>query len=173
MGLLQPESGLLFWMTLAFVVVFAVLAKFGFPVILRAIDERKAYIDTSLGSAREAERRLAEIETECRKLVAEAEAQRGEMLRAVAATREELLAEARRKAEAEGARLLAEARAAAETERQELLRDARRQVALLAVAVTEKMLRRKLTDEAAQSALAERMLDELKQSNDHVYRIDS
>ena len=32
MGLLLPESGLLFWMLLSFGVVFAVLAKYGFPV---------------------------------------------------------------------------------------------------------------------------------------------
>ena len=30
MGLLQPEPGLLIWMTLAFAVVFILLAKFGF-----------------------------------------------------------------------------------------------------------------------------------------------
>ena len=42
MGLLQPEAGVLFWMTLAFAVVFIVLARYGFPVIVRAIEERKA-----------------------------------------------------------------------------------------------------------------------------------
>lgn len=30
MGLLQPEAGVLFWMTLAFAVVFIVLARYGF-----------------------------------------------------------------------------------------------------------------------------------------------
>ena len=54
MGLLQPEAGLLFWMTLAFAVVFILLAKFGFPVILRSIDSRKEFIDSSLDAARAA-----------------------------------------------------------------------------------------------------------------------
>ena len=33
MNLMLPDSGLLFWMTLIFLVVFLILAKFGFPVI--------------------------------------------------------------------------------------------------------------------------------------------
>ena len=51
MGLLQPETGLLFWMTLAFGVVFVILAKYGFPVILKSIEERKDFISTSLAEA--------------------------------------------------------------------------------------------------------------------------
>ena len=41
MGLLQPESGLLFWMVISFGVVFVLLAKFGFPVITRMVEELK------------------------------------------------------------------------------------------------------------------------------------
>ena len=56
-------------MTLAFAVVFVLLAKFGFPVIVRAIESRKAYIDRSLDDAREAERRLRELDAEGRESV--------------------------------------------------------------------------------------------------------
>ena len=52
MGLLQPETGLLFWMVLAFGIVFFLVAKFGFPVIIKAIDSRKEYVDSSLSAAR-------------------------------------------------------------------------------------------------------------------------
>ena len=146
MGLLQPEAGLLFWMTLAFAVVFILLAKFGFPVILRSIDSRKEFIDSSLDAAREAERKLASLRAE------------GD----AAATREQLLREARRKADEEGERIVAAARAKAEAEREAILQDARHQVALLSIAVTEKMLRAKLDDEQAQTRLAEAMLDEME-----------
>ena len=144
MGLLQPEAGLLFWMTLAFAVVFILLAKFGFPVILRSIDSRKEFIDSSLDAAREAERKLASLRAEAD------------------ATREQLLREARRKADEEGERIVAAARAKAEAEREAILQDARHQVALLSIAVTEKMLRAKLDDEQAQTRLAEAMPDEME-----------
>ena len=54
MGLLTPDPGLLFWMIIVFGVVFFVLAKYGFPVIIKMVEDRKAYIDNSLKAAREA-----------------------------------------------------------------------------------------------------------------------
>ena len=54
MSLLVPDSGLLFWMVLSFGIVFFVLAKFGFPIITKMVDERKQYIDHSLIVAKEA-----------------------------------------------------------------------------------------------------------------------
>ena len=162
MGLLQPEAGVLFWMTLAFAVVFIVLARYGFPVIVRAIEERKAYIDRSLEEARAAERKLRELDAEGQAVRAAAERERGRILREAAETRDALLAEARRKADEEGARIVAAAREKAEGEREAILQDARHQVALLSIAITEKMLRERLDDEASQTRLAEKMLDELE-----------
>ena len=40
MSLLVPDSGLLFWMLLSFGIVFLVLAKFGFNVIVKMVHER-------------------------------------------------------------------------------------------------------------------------------------
>lgn len=54
MGLLQPESGLLFWMVISFGVVFVLLAKFGFPVITRMVEERRVYVEKSLEAAKQA-----------------------------------------------------------------------------------------------------------------------
>ena len=162
MGLLQPEAGVLFWMTLAFAVVFIVLARYGFPVIVRAIEERKAYIDRSLEEARAAERKLRELDAEGLAVRAAAERERGRIVREAAETRDALLAEARRRADEEGARIVAAAREKAEGEREAILQDARHQVALLSIAITEKMLRERLDDEASQTRLAEKMLDEME-----------
>ena len=162
MGLLQPEAGVLFWMTLEFAVVFIVLARYGFPVIVRAIEERKAYIDRSLEEARAAERKLRELDAEGQAVRAAAERERGRILREAAETRDALLAEARRRADEEGARIVAAAREKAEGEREAILQDARHQVALLSIAITEKMLRERLDDEASQTRLAEKMLDEME-----------
>ena len=63
-AILTPDLGLLFWMLLAFLVIFFVLAKFGFPVITNMVEERKAYIDDSLKKAHEANEKLANIQQE-------------------------------------------------------------------------------------------------------------
>ena len=62
MGLLTPDPGLLFWMVITFGVVFFILAKYGFPVILKTVEDRKAYIDNSLKAAREANEQAGQRE---------------------------------------------------------------------------------------------------------------
>ena len=58
-AILTPDFGLFFWMLVAFLVVFLLLAKFGFPVITGMVEERKNYIDESLRKAHEAQERGA------------------------------------------------------------------------------------------------------------------
>ena len=61
MSLLLPDSGLLFWMFVAFGIVFVILAKYGFPIIIRMVEDRKVYIDQSLEVAREANAQLSKL----------------------------------------------------------------------------------------------------------------
>ena len=65
MSLLTPDSGLLFWMIVSFGIVFVILSKYGFPVIIKAVEQRKAYIDNSLETARQANEQLAKSSTGC------------------------------------------------------------------------------------------------------------
>ena len=45
MELFKPEFGLVFWMFFVFVVLFAILAKYAWPYIIRSIDDRADLID--------------------------------------------------------------------------------------------------------------------------------
>jgi F-type H+-transporting ATPase subunit b len=162
MGLLQPEVGLLFWMTLAFAIVFIVLARFGFPVILKSVESRKAFISSSLTAAQEAKEKVARVETECQEMRKEAEAQRTEMLHQAAEHRNRLMEEARQEAGQERDRLIADARQRAESERKAILQEARGQVAMMAIALTERLLRSNLKDREQQTELAERILKEME-----------
>ena len=69
MGLLQPEAGLLFWMLLSFIVVFVILAKYGFPVITKMVEERRVFVEKSLEAAKEAKAQLDNIKTESEALL--------------------------------------------------------------------------------------------------------
>ena len=68
-SILTPDLGLLIWMLAAFLVVFFFLARFGFPVIIKMVDERKRYIDDSLSKAHEAAERLLNIKQEGEALI--------------------------------------------------------------------------------------------------------
>ena len=80
MSLLVPDSGLLFWMLLSFGIVFFVLAKYGFPVIVKMVNERKEYIDRSLVVAKEANEQLANLKAEGETIMAKAHEEQARIL---------------------------------------------------------------------------------------------
>ena len=160
-SILTPDLGLLFWMLLAFLVVFGILAKFGFPAIINMVDERNKYIDESLRKAHEAQERLANIEKEGESILQEAREKQAQILKEAAETRDAMVEKAQEKARAEGARLMDEAKAAIEQEKKAAIADIRQQVAALSVDIAEKVLRQNLKDDKSQMDLIDRMLDEV------------
>ena len=165
MGLLTPDPGLLFWMLVTFGVVFFLLAKYGFPIIIKAVEGRKAYIDNSLKSAREANEQLANVKQESEKILAQAREEQNRILSEAAVTRDRIIKDAQDRATVEGQRLMAEVKKQIETEKESAIRDIRRQVAVLSVGIAEKIMRGKLADEKEQNALIDRMLDEMIESS--------
>ena len=160
-AILTPDLGLLFWMLLAFLVVFGILAKYGFPAITNMVDERNRYIDESLRKAHEAQERLANIEKEGESILQEAREKQAQILKEAAETRDAIVEQAQQKARSEGARLLDEARTAIEQEKKAAIADIRQQVATLSVDIAEKVLRKNLKDDKSQMDLIDRMLDEV------------
>ena len=161
MSLITPDFGLFFWMTVVFLVVLFILWKWGFPVIVKMVDERKAFIDESLKKAHEANERLANIQKEGESILQEARAKQAQILKEAAETRDAIVEKAQDKAKAEGSRLLEEARAAIEQEKKAAIADIRQQVATLSVEIAEKVLRQNLRDDKAQMDLIDRMLDDV------------
>ena len=161
MSLITPDFGLFFWMTIAFILVFIILAIYGFPVIVKMVNDRKAFIDESLQKAHEANERLANIQKEGESILQEAREKQAQILREAAQTRDAIVEKAQDKARSEGARLLDEAKAAIEQEKKAAIADIREQVATLSVEIAEKVLKQNLKDDQSQMDLIDRMLDEV------------
>lgn len=165
MDLLIPDSGLLFWMTLVFIVVILILRKWGFPAIVKMVNDRKAFIDESLRKAHEANEKLANIQRESESILQEAREKQAVILKEAAETRDAIVEKAQQKAREEGSRLLNEAKAQVETEKQNAIRDIRAQVAELSVQIAEKVIRKKLSSDSKQMDLIDKLLDEVSVDN--------
>ena len=161
MSLITPDFGLFFWMTVVFLVVLFILWKYGFPVIVKMVDERKAFIDESLKKAHEANERLANIQKEGESILQEAREKQAQILKEAAETRDAIVEKAQDKARSEGARLLEEAKAAIEQEKKAAIADIREQVATLSVEIAEKVLKQNLKDDKSQMDLIDRMLNDV------------
>ena len=162
-SILTPDIGLLFWMFLAFVVVFFILAKFGFPAIIDMVENRKKYIDESLRKAHEASERLENIQPEGETILQEAREKQAFIMKEAAETRDAIVEKAQEKARDESARLLADAKKQIEIEKQNAIRDIRSQVAELSVQIAEKVLRERLSSDEQQMEMIDRLLDEVSE----------
>ena len=168
MDLLIPDSGLLFWMTIVFIVVFLILWKWGFSVIVKMVNDRKEYIDGSLKKAREANEKLANIQKEGELLLQQAREKQSEILKEASATRDAIVEKAQEKARDEGARIVSDARTEIENEKQAAISEIRNQVAELSVQIAEKILREKLKGDKEQNELIDRLLDEVSSTDNNV-----
>ena len=162
MNLMLPDSGLLFWMTIIFAIVFFVLAKFGFPIITGMVEKRGKRISDSLEAARTAEQALAHLQTEQERILSETRAQQNKLMQEAAAERDRMIAQAQDKAREEAQKIMDEARVRIQEEKEAAIKEVRKEVAVISLAIAEKVVRKDLSTEASQKALADRLLDELQ-----------
>lgn len=162
MSLLLPEIGLLFWMLLSFGVVFFIVARWGFPMITRMVEERKEYIDKSLEAADEAHRRLAEVKVQSEALLEETRAQQLLMMRETIKSKEQVLVDAKEIAQRETQKMIEGAQKQIRLEREAAFTEIHNQVIVLAVDIAEKVLRNELKEKDHHIGLINRLLDEAR-----------
>lgn len=166
MSLITPDFGLLVWMTLIFGIVFFVLAKWGFPMITGSVEKRATRINDSIKAAKEAEEKLRNLAEEQSRMIEETRQEQSRILKEAAASRDNIVEQAKVQAREEASRILDQARTQIAAEKESALRDVRKEVALLSVSVAEKVLKASLSDGAEQSALVDRLVDEVSSSKD-------
>ena len=161
MNLMLPDSGLLFWMTIIFAIVFFILAKFGFPIITGMVDKRAKRIDDAIAAARKAEESLAGLAKEQERLLAEARAEQARILQEAAAQRDNMIAQAQEQAKEEAKKIIDEAKVRIQEEKEAALRDVRKEVAIMSVAIAEEVVRKELSTDKGQMELIDRMIKEM------------
>ena len=161
MTLLTPDLGLLFWMLLSFGIVLVILSKYGFPVIIKAVEQRKAYIDNSLEAARQANARLAGIQEESEKILAEVRERQNMILREALAEKDRIIGEAHRKAATEAQLQLADATRRIREEKEKAIREIRTEITDLSIAIAEKVMKEKIGRDDRQQSIIDQLLDEI------------
>lgn len=153
-------------MTLIFGIVFFVLAKWGFPMITGSVEKRAARIGDSIKAAKEAEEKLRNLAEEQSRMIEETRQEQSRILKEAAASRDSIVEQAKVQAREEASRILDQTRTQIAAEKESALRDVRKEVALLSVSVAEKVLKKSLSDADGQSALVDRLVDEVSSSKD-------
>ena len=161
MNLMLPDSGLLFWMTIIFAIVFFILAKFGFPIITGMVDKRTKRIDEAITAARKAEESLAGLAEEQERLIAEARAEHTRILQEASAQRDSMIAKAQAEAKEEAGKIIEEARVRIREEKEAALRDVRKEIAVMSLAIAEKVVKKELSSDEGQKEHIDRLIEEI------------
>jgi F-type H+-transporting ATPase subunit b len=164
MQLLTPDPGLLFWMIVSFGAVFFILAKFGFPIIVKMVEERKAFIDESLKSAKIANERLTGIVEEGQRILNKTHEEEVRILKDAKETRNTIIKEAKEQANLEAGKLIEEAKRTIQKEKEKAVRDIQNQIASLSIDIAEKVLRKNLDDLPSQQELVNKLIEEAQKN---------
>ena len=151
-------------MLLSFGIVVFILTKYGFPVIIKMVEERKTYIDESLLVAKQTYEQMAVVKAQGVAIVDEARREQATILKDATVTRDLLIKEAKEKAGVEAAKIIDEARKQILAEKDDAIRDIRRQVAALSIDIAEKVIRGQLDKKDEQMVMINRLLDEINVS---------
>lgn len=165
MELFTPDFGLIFWMFVSFAVLFFVLAKWGWPVILKGIDQRAELIDKGVEYAQNAKEQLDHAREEAEKYIVEARRQQADMLREADKMKTQIIEDAREAAQKEAQKVMDAAKQSIELARKEAEQNFRDEVSAFALDIAGKVVRTQLAEEKAQKQLVNTLLDEIENKN--------
>jgi F-type H+-transporting ATPase subunit b len=160
MQLINPGIGLVFWMTVAFLLVLFILGKFAWPAILKGLKEREQSIQEALDAAKEAQEQMKRLKLDNDKMLKEAMEERDAILAEARKMKDKLINEAKEKATQEASGIVESAKEKINQEKVAALRDIKSTVAEYSIEIAEKILREELKDKAKQKAYVEKLLNE-------------
>jgi F-type H+-transporting ATPase subunit b len=162
MNLVKPEFGLIFWMTVTFLIVFFLMKKFAWGPILKMIQEREESIEHALNSAQKAKEEMAELQNNNEKLLAEARLEKDKMLKEAREIKETMINDAKDAAQKEAQRIMADARNSIQNEKMVAINELKSQVALMSVEIAEKIIRKDLSKDENQKTLVASLINDVK-----------
>ena len=165
MELFTPDFGLVFWMFVAFAVLFFILWKCAWPMILKTVDSRADLIDKGVEYAQRAKEQLDNARAEAKSIIDEARRQQGEMIRESEKLKTQMVEQARSAAKAEAQKEMDSAKMQIAQQRKEAEHQFRNLVSELALQIASKVVEDQMKDSSAQSKLFNQLLDKIESKN--------
>ena len=165
MELFTPEFGLVFWMFVAFLCLYCILAKWAWPFIIRSMEERADLIDKGVAYAQESKAQLDNAKAQAESLLAEARQQQADILRDASKMRNQIIEDARGEAAVEAKKVTDAALVSIEQAKKESEKQIRREVSEIALQIAEKVLRKSVASDQAQRELVDKYLNEVETKN--------
>lgn len=161
MGLVTPSLGMVFWTTLAFLIVLFLLKKFAWKPILESLKEREQGIEDAIRTAENTKLEMAQLKVANEDLLKAAQAERDLLLKEAREVKDSIIAEAKGKAKEEAERILASSREQIKNEKMAAISELKNQVAVLSIEIAEKILKNELSKDEKQKSLVNNLVEEI------------
>ena len=159
--LINPGLGTFFWMLISFGILVFILAKWGWPMILKALEEREHDIAEKLSAAEKAHEEMRLLKAHNEELLQEAKKERDEILQAARMAKEQIIEDARAKASEEADRIVSTARENLQYEKMKALHELKNEIGNLSIEIAEKLIRQELADRSKANELIRKELEEV------------
>lgn len=159
--LINPGLGTFVWMLVSFGILVFILAKWGWPMLLKSLKKREEAIADSLNAAEKAREEMEKLKNSNQDLLREAKAERDEILRSARLTSENIIEEARQRATAEADRIVENARENINYEKLKAMHELKNQIGNLSIEIAEKVLQRELSDKNSANAFVQSELENI------------
>ncbi len=150
--------------TILFLLVFGFLGKLLLPRISKTLAERTDLIEGGLARSEEAQAEAKDLLEQYRAQLDEARHESARLREEAREQGAQIIAEMREQAQTEARRITESAQAQIQAERQQALTSLRAEVGTLATELASRIVGESLTDEARQSRMVDRFLEELEVS---------
>ena len=146
-NLLSPNTGLMFWTLLIFLVLLVILARFAFKPLTAAVEAREHALEEAIRQANAARDDANKLLAEQTKALETARVEAQRVIAEGRVTGEKLRNEMLEQTKQQQHELLERARAEIDTERKRAIADLRREAVELALAGASKVIERNLDDQ--------------------------
>ena len=165
MELFTPDFGLIFWMFVAFGILFLILWKFAWPIILKSVDSRANLIDKGVEYAQEAKLQLDNAQKTADEIIRDARRRQADELREADSMKTKIIEEARTAAQAEAQKVMDAAKASIAQQQKEAEKALRLNLGAIALDIAGRVMQQNMADDEAQHQLVDKLLTEIESNN--------
>lgn len=162
MDLLTPSIGLIFWMTISFIVLLIILGKYAWKPILKALENRENSIQKSLDEAKNAREEMAKLTSQNEQILKEARMEREAILKEAREIKDKIINDAKDAATAESNKIIQSAKETINAERISAINQIKNEVADLSVDIAKKVLQKELSSPEEQKKLIDSLVNQAK-----------
>lgn len=162
MDLLTPSIGLIFWMTISFIVLLIILGKYAWKPILKALENRENSIQKSLDEAKNAREAMAKLTSQNEQILKEARMEREAILKEAREIKDKIINDAKDAATAESNKIIQSAKETINAERISAINQIKSEVADLSVDIAKKVLQKELSSPEEQKKLIDSLINHAK-----------